>query len=267
MARLRRPDGVEIEWQIAGEAGPLVAITLTAIQPALASRRLVAELAADHRVLTYDLRGTGGSTRSGPYDMETDAADLAAVVERAGGGALVVGLGDGARRAVRAAAGRPDLIHTVAISGEMPLGALRTEASNEALADSPAVLEALLGLLETDYRTGLRTMLESSGESAWHDMTLHERLDVTEAYCPPDAGVKRLRVWTRDDSWEYAQALGDRVCFLHFPANAWFQGSLGAIRQRLPDARFEPVSEGVITSPEENAVALRRILAARRAAA
>jgi pimeloyl-ACP methyl ester carboxylesterase len=265
--RLRRPDGAEIEWQITGEAGPLVAIALTAIQPALACRRLVTELSPDHRVLTYDLRGTGGSSRGGPYEMETDAADLAAVIERAGGGALVVGLGDGGRRAARVAAARPDLVHTVVVSGELPLGPVRSGGGEEALADSPAVLEALLGLLDADYRTGLRTMLDSSGETGWHDMALQERLDATEAYCPPEAGVERMRVWARDDSWEHALALGDRLWFLHYPANAWFKGLLEAIRQHVPEARFEPVSEGVLSSPEENAAALRRILATRRAAA
>jgi hypothetical protein len=164
---------------------------------------------------------------------------------------------------VRAASARPDLIHTVVISGEMPLGPIREGGSNDALAGSPAVLEALLGLLESNYRTGLRTMLDSSGEAGWHDMTLQARLDATEAYCPPEAGIQRLRAWGRDDSWDHARALGDRLWFLHFPANAWFQGSLEAIRHQVPGARFEAVSEGVIASPEENATALRRILATR----
>lgn len=265
--RLQRPDGAEIEWRIAGEAGPLVAICLAAIQPPVACRRIVDELAADHRVLTYDLRGTGRSSRAGPYEIETDAGDLAAVIESAGGDALAVGLGDGGRRAVRAAAARPELIHTVAISGEVPLGPVGHGGGSEALGASPAVLEALLGLLDTDYRTGLRTMLESSGEAAWYAMTLQARLDATEEYCPREPGVQRMRAWARDDSWEHAVALGDRLWFLHYPANAWFRGSLEAIRRHVPEARFEPLSEGVISSPEENAAALRRILAVRRAAA
>jgi hypothetical protein len=57
------------------------------------------------------------------------------------------------------------------------------------------------------------------------------------------------------------------VWYLHFPSNAWFRGSLDAIRHDLPDARFEAVSEGVISRAEENALAIRRILAARQAAA
>jgi pimeloyl-ACP methyl ester carboxylesterase len=237
------------------------------LQPTSACAPLAADLAADHRVLTYHLRGTGGSSRTGPYDMETDAADLAAIVEEAGGDALAIALGDGARRAVRAATERPDLIHTVVISGELPLGRIGGGGSAEALSNSPAVLDALLGMLETDYRMGLHTMFASSGEGGWGDSALRERLDAVEAQCPREAGVPRLRAWIEDDSREQGRALGDRLWYLHFPGNAWFQGSLEAIRRGLPEARFVPVSEGVISRPEENAVAIRQILATRRAAA
>jgi pimeloyl-ACP methyl ester carboxylesterase len=267
MPRLRRPDGVEIEWRVQGKEGPLVAIALMALQPPVVSRRLVEELAPDHRLLTYDLRGTGESSRSGPYDIETDAADLGAVVDEAGGSALAIATGDGARRAVRAAAERPDLIHTVAISGEVPLGPIPTAGRSEALADSPAVLEALLELLDIDYRTGLRTMFTSSGDSEWHTMALRDRMNATEAHCPREAGVPRMRAWVRDDSSEHGRALGDRLWYLHYPGNAWFQGALAAIRRDLPAARFEAVPDGVISRPGENAAAIRRILAARRAAA
>jgi pimeloyl-ACP methyl ester carboxylesterase len=267
MPRLRRPDGAEIEWRTEGTDEPLVVIALMGLHPPETCRRFAADLAADHRVLGYHLRGTGGSSRIGPYDIETDAGDLAAVVEEAGGDALVVALGDGARRAVRAAAERPDLIHTVVISGELPLGRIGAGGSREALANSPAVLDALLGMVATDYRAGLRTMFTSSGEDDWHDTALRDRLDAVEAHCPPEVGLARLRSWVEDDSRAHGKALDDRLVYLHYPGNAWFQGSLQIVRRSLPEARLVPVSEGVISSPAENAGAIRRILAARRAAA
>src|SRR5918996_1922077 len=135
MPRLRRPDGAEIEWRVQGPEGPLVAIAPMSLHPTSACSPIAANLAADHRVLTYDLRGTGGSSRAGPYDMETDAGDLAAVVEEAGGDALAIALGDGARRAVRAAAEHPGAIHTVAVSGELPLGRIGDTGSQDALAN------------------------------------------------------------------------------------------------------------------------------------
>lgn len=267
MLRLRRPDGAEIEWSVEGTDGPLVAIALMAAHPPVVCERIAEDLAGDHRVLRYDLRGTGASSRTPPYDIETDAADLAALVEEAGGDALVVALGDGARRAVRAAAERPDLIHTVVISGELPLGRIGGGGSLDALANSPAVLDALMGLLATDYRTGLRTMLTSSGEDEWHEAAMRRRLDVIEAHSPAEVGVPRMRSWIEDDSRSEGRALGDRLWYLHYPGNAWFQGSLDIVRRSLPEARLEPVSEGVISSPRENAAAIRRIVAARRAAA
>src|ERR687895_150687 len=199
MPPLRRPDGAELEWWTEGHDGPLVAIAMMAFHPPLACDGIARELARDHRVLSYHLRGTGKSSRTGPYDIETDAADLAALVEEAGGDALVVALGDGARRAVRAAAQRPDLIHTVVVSGELPLGRIGGFGSQDALANSPAVLDALLGMIESDYRTGLRTMMASSGEAEWHESALRARLDAIEAHCPQRVAVPRMRSWIEDE--------------------------------------------------------------------
>jgi pimeloyl-ACP methyl ester carboxylesterase len=267
MPRLRRPDGAEIEWWVDGEEGPLVAIALMALHPPPVCGRIAAELASDHRVLSYHLRGTGSSSRVGPYDIETDAEDLAAVVEEAGGDALVIALGDGARRSVKAAAARPDVIHTVVVSGELPLGRVGAPGSKDALANSPAVLDALLGLLATDYRAGLHTMMASSGDDEWHEKALRDRLDAIEAHCPPEVGVPRMVSWVEDESRSEGQALGGRLWYLHYPGNAWFQGSIEIVRRSLPEARLETVSDGVISRPAENAAVIRRILAARSAAA
>jgi pimeloyl-ACP methyl ester carboxylesterase len=265
--RLRRPDGAEIDWWVQGEDGPLVAIALMALHPPRVCRPLVDDLATDHRVLGYDLRGTGASSCIGPYDIETDAADLAAVLEEAGGDALVVALGDGARRSVRVAAERPDLAHTVVVSGEFPLGRIGERGSQDALANSPAVLDALLGMLETDFRTGLRTMMASSGETDWHEKAMRDRLDAIEAHSPPEVGAPRMRSWVEDDSRAAGRSLGDRLWYLHYPGNAWFQGSIEIVRASLPAAQVEAVPDGVINCPEENASVIRRILASRRAAA
>ena len=267
MPRLRRPDGAELEWWVDGEEGPLVAIALMALHPPLVCERIAKDLASDHRLLSYHLRGTGSSSRVGPYDIETDAADLAAVVEEAGGDALVIALGDGARRSVKAAAAHPGLIHTVVVSGEFPLGRIGGHGSQDALANSPAVLDALLGLLATDYRTGLRTMMASSGEDDWHENAMRDRLDAIEAHSPREAGVPRMISWVEDESRSEGRALGGRLWYLHYPGNAWFQGSLEIVRRSLPEAQLQAVPDGVISCPAENAAVIRRILATRRAAA
>ena len=88
-----------------------------------------------------------------------------------------------------------------------------------------------------------------------------------ERHSPAEVGVPRMRAWIEDDSRREGRALGDRLWYLHYPGNAWFAGSLDIVRRSLPEANVEAVSEGVISSPRENATVIRRILAARRAAA
>jgi hypothetical protein len=76
-----------------------------------------------------------------------------------------------------------------------------------------------------------------------------------------------MRSWIEDDSREAGRALGDRLWYLHYPGNAWFQGSIDIVRRSLPEARVEAMPDGVISRPEENARVIRRILAGRHAAA
>src|SRR4051794_41773806 len=81
---------------------------------------LVGELEGDYRVVTYHDRGTGSSTRRGPYDLDTSAADLEAVIETAGGEAIVIAIADGCNRAVRGAAARPGLVPAGGAVGGAP---------------------------------------------------------------------------------------------------------------------------------------------------
>jgi hypothetical protein len=86
-------------------------------------------------------------------------------------------------------------------------------------------------------------------------------------HSPQDVGVPRMVSWVKDDSRSEGQALEGRLWYLHYPGNAWFQGSLEIVRRSLPEAQLEAVPDGVISRPRENAAAIRRILATRRAAA
>jgi pimeloyl-ACP methyl ester carboxylesterase len=83
---LKRDDGVEIHWEERGE-GPVVFFAHAgwASMPSTYSA-LLTDLAADHRVVTRDPRGVGQSTRRGPYDIDTDTDDMAALVEEVGHG-------------------------------------------------------------------------------------------------------------------------------------------------------------------------------------
>src|SRR2546423_8256576 len=101
MTQLERPAGVEIHWEATGE-GPTVVLahhTLWSL-PAIYAE-LIDDLARDHRVIVYDPRGCGESTSRGPYDFDTDAADLQAVLEAVGGATVAIAVGDGTNRAHR----------------------------------------------------------------------------------------------------------------------------------------------------------------------
>ena len=83
MARLERPDGVELHWEQRGQ-GPLVVLAPYWSGHPGVYEALLSDLARDHLVVTWDARGTGESTRAGPYDMATDCSDLEEVLDGPG---------------------------------------------------------------------------------------------------------------------------------------------------------------------------------------
>jgi pimeloyl-ACP methyl ester carboxylesterase len=271
MARLQRPDGVELYFEERGE-GPLIVFALQFFAYPAVFEGLIDDLVRDHRLVTYDMRGSGSSTRQGPYDMATDVADLGAVIEAVGGPALVIGTGDGANRAVRLAAERPDLVTMVVTPGGNPVGRVAAEGS-DALVDSPSVLEALVGMIETDYRGALRTMVAGANPQMGEEEA-RERVARVVEYCPQEAGVARLRAWIDDRVLAQARKLGERLWILLLKErNPWFPPETKTrTRELLPEARIEMIDGGSISRPDLTAAVVRQITAPqardeRRAAA
>jgi pimeloyl-ACP methyl ester carboxylesterase len=259
MPLLKRPDGAQIHWEEQGE-GPLVVLATQFFGAPAVFEDLISNLAADHRVVTYDLRGTGASTREGPYDVATDAADLAAVIERFGGPALVLGWGDGCNRAVRLAAERPDLVGAIVTPGGNPVGREASQGT-DALVDSPSVIEALLGMIETDYRGALRTIVGGANPNLTEEEA-RQRVDSIVEYCAQDVGAARLRAWIDDDAREAAQAVGDRLWILSnaLEDNPWFTpAGLDRTRELLPEVHIEDVEGGAISRPDLTAAIVRRV--------
>jgi pimeloyl-ACP methyl ester carboxylesterase len=255
MTKLEVPDGTTIHWDERGD-GPGVLVAGISYGYPDQFGGLVDDLAADHRVAVVDLRGTGGSTRHGPYDVATDVADTAAVLEESGAVDVVVGLGDGCLRAVELAAARPDLAGTVVMSGYAPL--FRGELT-EGLSGSSQVLGALVRLLETDYRSAIRTIMET-GNPGLSEEENRERVDRVVAHCSHEAAVARLSGWIRLDVHEAALALGSRLWILHHPQNPWFPPELAdRIPELLPEAHLELVEDGAINRPDLTAAVVRRI--------
>jgi pimeloyl-ACP methyl ester carboxylesterase len=254
------PDGAKIHWDERG-AGPLVVIANQFFSEAWVFEGLTSLLAEDHRVVTYDPRGTGRSSRRGPYEVGVDARDLVGLVESLGPPAVLIGMGDGSNRAVHAAAARPDLVDAVVCAAGNPVGATAVEGT-DGLAGSESVLEALMSMMETDYRGALRTMMGTANPS-FDEETLRMRVASTSENCPQDVAAERMRSWINDRALESAQALGDRLWVLESGGNPWFPIEV-ARRSRvlIPEAHIREVEDGALSRPDITADVVRGLTAA-----
>ena len=266
MPALERPDGIEIHWEDQGR-GPAVLIVhqLLWSYPQVYVD-LIAELARDHRVVTYDPRGCGSSSGQGPYDTATDAADLLAVAEATGGAAVALAVGYGYNLAVRVAARRPDLVSAVvsvqpAAAAMLPRRELR---ESEVIAASDSVIQMLLQMLSSEPRTALRAVLTATNPEL-DDDALKERLDRVSAYVSAEAAHDRAEAWIEDDPSEEARAVGDRLWILHSEAEPLFEGTLVArVAELYPRAHVEQIAGGPISSPHVVAERIRRLTRAGR---
>jgi pimeloyl-ACP methyl ester carboxylesterase len=264
VARLKRDDGVEIHWEERGE-GPLVVLCPHFYAFPEVYENLVAELAEDHRVITYDPRGCGSSTRRGPYDVATDAADLGALIAEAGESAVAVCFGDAAFRATRLATEEPGLVSAIVVTGSNPLiPASAIPATSEALAGSSAVMSALTQMLENDFRGAIRTLVTSTNPQMGED-EIRERVQRTAEYSPPEAMGERFRIFYEDhEDRATGRELGDRLWILCFPT-PWFPSdTLERAREALPEAHVEAIEEGPISRPDIVAEAVRKVTAPLR---
>jgi pimeloyl-ACP methyl ester carboxylesterase len=261
---VERPDGAEIHWQARGE-GPCVLVAHHTLwsHPGIYAD-LVADLARDHRAVLYDPRGCGRSSRRGPYDFETDAADVGALAEMLGGVAVAVAVGDGLSRVARVAPARPDLISDVVVIAPGPAAVLpRSELEGSGLmAASEAVIEVVLQMMRTDPRSALRTLIGAINPDL-DENALRERVDAVADYLDAEAGVTRTTAWLEDDVSAQVQALGERFWILHGGTDPLFEGALGArVAELFPKARVEHLRDGPVSRPELTAAHVRRLTGA-----
>jgi pimeloyl-ACP methyl ester carboxylesterase len=255
MPGLQRPEGVEIHWDARG-TGPLVVFLHHCFSHPAVYQGLLEELARDHRVITYDARGTGGSTRTGPYDVLVDVEDLEALAEEVGGDMVAVGLGDGRDRAARLAWSRPDLIRAVVGCDATPMG--RAIGDMEAPSASLGVLETVVRLAGSNHRTAIRGLLEFTNPGMTDD-ELRRRLDAEVAYSSREALQARAEWFLRRDTAEAARALRDRLWIAYWESD-WTPGDVaGKINEFLPEAHVHRVSAGPISRPDLTAGVVRQV--------
>jgi pimeloyl-ACP methyl ester carboxylesterase len=266
MSELRRPDGVDIHYAVRGEQGPAIVLASYWSWSPEVYAPLLDDLAADHRVVNLHLRGTGGSSRQGPYDMATDEGDLEAVLEDAveatGSPALLIGVSDSANRSVRLGVRRPDLISAVVAFGTAPF-ALRQFEGSDAMLASDSVIDAFSEMLQRHYRGGMRVLLEATNPQM-DEEELRERIDHQVDFCPQEAAVGRMQAWIDDDPIKDAQRLGDRLWIFAAGgiAGPWLppREELDRItREVLPDAHVVEAEPGAISRPDLVAQSLRRV--------
>jgi alpha-beta hydrolase superfamily lysophospholipase len=100
---VRSADGTPIAFDRLGAGDPVIVIG-GAFNTRSSPYPLVTLLAEELTVYTFDRRGKGDSPESGPYAVEREIEDLAALVAEAGGAAGVYGHSSGAILALEAAA-------------------------------------------------------------------------------------------------------------------------------------------------------------------
>jgi pimeloyl-ACP methyl ester carboxylesterase len=267
MPTVKRPDGVEIHWEERGE-GPLVVIAgYWSMYPPMFDH-LTEELEPDHRVVLYHDRGTGKSTRQGPFDMDTSAEDLAAVIEAAGPPAVVICTADGANRAARVVTDSPDLIGAMICVGGAPVGR-KAFIDSDAMAASDTVVGALMSQVETDYRGALRGILTATNPQMSEE-ELRARVSAQSEHCPQEPAISRMRAWIDDDPSEQARAAGDRlwIAVSENLGGGWFPSGadLGRrVREGLPEAHVVEISDGFVSRPDETGAIVRQVTAPRGA--
>ena len=263
MPAVERPGGVEIHWEEHGR-GPLVLIVHQILwsYPGVYAD-LIRDLARDHHVATYDARGCGDSTRVGPYDAETDAGDLLAVTEAAGGEAVAIAVGYGYNLAVRVAAARPDAISDVLCLQPAAAAMLPRSELNGAdvMAASDSVAEMLLQMMSTDPRAAIRTLLAAANPEFGEEL-LRERVAHVSEYVSHESTLARTRAWMDDDTSAQARALGGRLRILHGGREPMYEGELAShVAELYPEAHVEEMRGGPISRPDLTAEWVRRVSA------
>ncbi len=112
MATFTTPNGTMIAFDVEGpEGAPPVVFVHGIIGARSTWHDIAADLAADHRTYCIDLRGHGGSSKGGPYDIEHYTDDLVAFLEGVIGEPVVlVGHSLGGVVSAETIMRRPDLV-------------------------------------------------------------------------------------------------------------------------------------------------------------
>ena len=257
MPELERPDGARIHYEVRGD-GPLVVLALGFATTPEPYAGLADDLARDHRLVTYDPRGCGESSADGPFDMSTDAADLAALIEEIGPPATVFAVAHGVNVATRSAADNPGIVHAL-VSPGVAAALVNHLEGTEGFAASRPVIELLVEQLRRDPRAAMRATIASLNPQL-DDDALRERIEATADYSPVPAMLARIESWLEDDAaLGRLRDAGDGLAVLWHGHDPWQAGAMERVAELLPDARIIEVEDGPLSRPDLAATVVREM--------
>jgi pimeloyl-ACP methyl ester carboxylesterase len=260
MPQLTR-NGVVIHWEAQGE-GPGLFIAHSTVSMPSSFDALLGQLASDHHVVTWDPRGTGESSRRGPFDIATDAEDMAAVIEESGRPVVAVTLGYNPVP-LAVATTRPELVDALVLVGGLPQLGSPEGAEDVALYESDAVLEVIREMLESNPQGLLRTFI-TLGNPQMSEAEVRERIEEQLAYSPPEVGVERAKSYLDFDATHRCAALGRRLWIIHWENPIGSSDAIKRAGRRLPEAQLFEVEDGPISRPDLTAEIVRQAAASLR---
>ena len=257
MPELARPDGARIHYEVRGE-GPVVVLNLGYVATPEVYEGVAADLARDHRVVTWHPRGSGRSSLEGPFDLETDASDFAALAAEVGAPVAVFAVAHGVNLTALALERDPSLIRCL-VSPGVATAVLDHLEGTEGFAASRPVIDMLVQQLRSDPRGSVRATLASLNPQLDED-ALRRRVDDTLAYSAIEPTLERIEHWLADDgALERLRALGDRLGILWHEGDPWQTGAVDRLAELFPEARLQKVEDGPLSRPDLAAQVVREM--------
>ena len=159
------PDGQKVWYRVAGEGSPILLLNGWGGSSDSWSPEMVGLLAAAHRVVTVDNRGTGRSGKPDePYTMEAMAGDAVAALDAAGvGRAHVLGFSMGGILAQAVAVYHPARVKSLILCATSTGGRSRVPRDPSVAAELVKIGDPPPGMTERDVTVALLRLLYPRG--------------------------------------------------------------------------------------------------------
>lgn len=257
-------DGTPIAYERAGQ-GPAVILVDGALsfRGSSINGGLAEALAPDFTVYTYDRRGRGESGDTGPYAIEREVEDLAALVKEAGGPVRLYGTSSGAALAL------------AAVQNGLPVERL-------ALYEPPFVVDGTRAPVKDDYPRRLAALVAAGRRAEAVRMFMREGVGLPAVVV---AMMRFMPAWARLKAVAHTLPYDTALVFpyqggLPYPEGAWasvtvptlvadggkspawMRNSVAALAKALPAADHRTLDgQTHIVKPEALAPVLREFFA------